>query len=1772
MVNQVVNAVAKFPSSSTNRLTEFTIACVCVGFFILAIASSAILHSQLRFTKQLSWLRTILYLVPGILFIPTMTAFAKMFFSCFSMSAGAPNPFYPSVQCWKADHIGFSVLSVVFMSAWMLISLIVSMTFVDFRIPTNLNNMPYAASSSGRMEALEGHLVFILLVLYAGIHNTTGRHALSSICIVFGFILMGNHIRFLPFYNDDMQTFVMFRASMLALSGFCSLLVTTIPDDSDGFSILFYTMAPCLLIVSYMAVRGRYGYLESLSLRDLDEPYNFELACRAHLRNWVRLEKEGGSGLYLEETPERAARRREMQVTCEKILIDGVARFPESSYLHAYLAIFYICVADNRVLAYGELQVAETKKPKIDVEFILFKFRRLLDRESVGSQSLEVQSYLEFKARKELADVAVMEAARCLVDFWSHLLRPEPDIDELAHQGHLARGAMSRATNHFEKLLAINPNSIPVLRSFGTFALDIMGDVQKSAVLFDRAEEAERHREQNTNKVAQHGDFLQILEQNLDIFDEDNGVYGITLDRAHFGEIENVSASGRRMVGYTQENNLLRKNIKIIVPSPMMENHDRYMQDFLLRKTGRIINQTRMTFALHRVGHIFPVNLYVRWSDAANGKIVGVMQEITHNNDAHLIVNPKTQRVTYCTQNAYSLFGILRRQLNAGDVRLSDIVQCLANEDDLDSSERKFEAMMSRVGLETDVFNIVTGRALRAHCWGLNMQVYEEQALFVRIMLMRDQTGRRRTSVAGAEGVGSTVGPGLSDSENDLSDGDDLDDDDDDAVDPYAEPFNPATANGPRKSYRAGGRKNSTGGGAAASGNILSPAAAAAAATGAGLTHQSADERLARHSQMAQKFRRNAALSGPTAAGVVVGEDGSAVSARSAGRGGIRGGSINGGQGQGAFDTSSAKNFGSLEVPETADEAVRRRKKAMEKRKKDRTNPNQAGADVDGVEAQSVGTSSAASGASKSSNHKRLSRAIHNENRATSKRLSLMSTYIIILVIMVGGAALALHLGSDMYLEFVTSQADRVYVSSERESLVQRTSAHLRLLTMLCKQTAAVFAHPPQTTDQMDSVAKFFTDEVKQLLDRIHLQFNRMDEVAVNLKHTTAAQDVLQNQPFTAFKILHGGTVSEDFMGLKEAALTLSAGAYLVTSSAIDNLGLPDFQPNTTKPFRPLVPPTPEDDLANWEAAIGIYTTIANAPAALRDAFILDTSYVRAMLGQRADELIAICVVVTVVTVFLVILGLVAFVRPIVVRVEVSKTQVLTMFLDIPRPVRRSIRRRVHGVFQLMRADTNTDEIHTRMDDDKDEGHDGGAAVDRGGEGSELDAGWDQKSVADTTHSGSRRLRPTRGPGAGVSASGGGGAGSGGDLPSINRPGLLPSPPVGGVNKPRTTGWGGASSSRNNNNNVSGEIELSTLGDGKLLNNAGGAGSVAGAGAGAAGVPGADGVVLGANVQGETRKETSLLARRAMQILCAKYAFFIIFVAVYFIVLTVLTSQRLSAVESGARTTDYSMQRQAAFVRSYQLAREHIYVNYDYLKANSPNYPMLVHGEFGTTAVKDLELALRLHHSVMFGNETLNLVVPPADDVQSGLLFTNGCGLTNNLPQYSPDFPPNYVTECRNFSSGLITQGLHPTILFLENSIRTLAMPGNKGCLNQLINSPPQPSTCTYDELYAAAVTFYNIDTLIWDHLVPMLRYSGGLYAKQARSHVDDFHQFRIAFLIGFILLLLFLHLVLFHPVIKDLNTAARNTRAMMLVLPPDIAKSIPSVQSFIEENIQRRD
>jgi PAS domain S-box-containing protein len=94
------------------------------------------------------------------------------------------------------------------------------------------------------------------------------------------------------------------------------------------------------------------------------------------------------------------------------------------------------------------------------------------------------------------------------------------------------------------------------------------------------------------------------------------------------GVIENINRATETMLGWTRED-LIGKNVKVLVPNPHHDDHDNYIKQYLLTGEAKIIGSSREVEARHKDGSLVAIRLSIGHVKLGNTNLfVGFMSDI----------------------------------------------------------------------------------------------------------------------------------------------------------------------------------------------------------------------------------------------------------------------------------------------------------------------------------------------------------------------------------------------------------------------------------------------------------------------------------------------------------------------------------------------------------------------------------------------------------------------------------------------------------------------------------------------------------------------------------------------------------------------------------------------------------------------------------------------------------------------------------------------------------------------------------------------------------------------------------------------------------------------------------------------------------------------------------------------------------------------------------------------------------------------------------------
>jgi PAS domain-containing protein len=709
-------------------MDAFTVATVLIYLLIASSLGSGFLNFYLGWTVPLEILSPLLLWLASVFYVTLSLPLIKMAFGCSSVSSSdhVLHPFFPSMECWGVTHIGYVVLSLITLALFFRLALAVASFAFDARVPSKSQpgDNPVTARVHNRAEA--GLLVAktILLILFVAGHSASWRLPLAVLLVATGVASAVYLLRWLPWWEDLAMSLAVAQSGILAWTGLVAGFMALV-DDSEGTAMLYFVFLVPVVFASFLLVRWRCTAVALLTETDCTAPHLVIARVRALVRAHYQYLRLFGD-VYIENSPEVAERSRELASHVEDTIAMGIRRFPESADVRLFAALYLTSVAHNRVLGFRELQATEGLRLSYDQRFRAACLRRDLEAAAALSQSGEVARYLEFKARRDAVELAVASAMRLLIEFWTELLRDAPDIDLLASVGHRARSELTVVQAHYDRLLQLNPASVPILRQYGVVQLEALADVARAASLFEQADQVELSKKQSLLEC-DYSAFLNIVPgASLDIFDEVNGVANVSVAEESMGVIEAGNPAFHKMYGYTD---LVGKSFNVLLPTPIREQHDRYVRDYLRTKKSWFLGQIRLVMGLHASGHLQAFTMYVRWADEAMGRMVAVMQMLNNTHEVCAFFDEQ-DRLLHATANLHSIFGFSRRDILGRKLLLADVIPALRSDDE-DNDHARAQLLSPR-GLQCEAAHDLTQQRFRVHAHVAVHHAYEDRYSVLR--------------------------------------------------------------------------------------------------------------------------------------------------------------------------------------------------------------------------------------------------------------------------------------------------------------------------------------------------------------------------------------------------------------------------------------------------------------------------------------------------------------------------------------------------------------------------------------------------------------------------------------------------------------------------------------------------------------------------------------------------------------------------------------------------------------------------------------------------------------------------------------------------------------------------------------------------------------------------------------------------------------------------------------------------------------------------------
>lgn len=653
-VLSVVNASRLYQYASSAVYTAIavvTLLWLLVVDILFVVVGIRMLHHTTQSRSMLRLLRALFKISVTIFFMP-LSGIALSWFNCEGVGKLMPG------GCWQATHIAGVVGFSLALPLFVLISLVVSMLYID-RDMTQVRNV--STLTDGRGEA-----VLIVLKLLVTASFTALRVAVSDDVRLFLITCVSAVLLYLfiwqqPHYYPGMNyTRAGFAGAFLWLT-LVAIIAALGVTFANGWVVVM-GMVPSAAAAALIA-RARYLSVIQAPIASLSSSRTMVQWAAARIRAAILLQNDDaeylradlGHGLTAVTTENdgeaeggdyvtRAATDREVKTVVggrsdEISAVPGLAMLmirpvPRSEMVtalqheadrgmravlaqHKTSSISMLVVAayfgnmelyGSRFLELTALGQAANHSNAADVLFSVYRrSRQLRESTSPDTQRSRISTVDRIMLEQHMRDAkrSELDAFKARAALYGELDKTTPDLYQLQTIATQLWTATQNARSQLDAAMRITRSSnTTVLRAYADFLQQVCEDGQAATELSGQIAQLESL-SQSTVGV-QHQFKFAALASPLSSDDSTCATITVSAEAGRMGRIISVSPGACRVVGASKVE-LLGRNITAIMPRAIAEVHQQFLNRFAATGHSKFMNATRCLFLINTSGQIVPV-------------------------------------------------------------------------------------------------------------------------------------------------------------------------------------------------------------------------------------------------------------------------------------------------------------------------------------------------------------------------------------------------------------------------------------------------------------------------------------------------------------------------------------------------------------------------------------------------------------------------------------------------------------------------------------------------------------------------------------------------------------------------------------------------------------------------------------------------------------------------------------------------------------------------------------------------------------------------------------------------------------------------------------------------------------------------------------------------------------------------------------------------------------------------------------------------------------
>ncbi|CAD8203560.1 unnamed protein product [Paramecium pentaurelia] len=615
---------------------------VCLGLVLFSLMlifllSYSINKSKSSFTWPIMLLRFLISIFLQALYMPIIDLLLSML-ACQTDQNGVLKHQLFDVQCWSNIHIVHAIVAIFGTILFFILCIIFSLLYYESRY------QPHEASSklTGRANAVFLTYELIMVICYTFMNGKNYDYLMILIMMVGSFTIFWKiHVE-APFNNMYVQK----AWSMLVAMNMWGATLLCFAKFLEGvlfFGTVYAWLAglPLMLIAIIRSEKMHYDLL-LLNLNKVQDPDQVLHLTNHLLKLFYKSQQNQNCSLlldgfleihkatctredcYLKQKKLNNSRQQkpifkegtvterdvDLLMVMGQIYFNQIKKFPNEISLRIRYSFFLLDNLRQRQQALNELIQAETLCPSLDNEFIIFRYKKVIEDEMNAAQNenmgnLDVATELAFQNHMRSFQNKIERATLMHMDFWSQLQEDSPDLGKMNDIGAKINLSITQVEELWNKMQKMTQNLPKAMRLYGKFIIEVLQDKDYGEELLDKS----RHLQTQNNKMKNKQTISLISSE--DIGYESQPTLLVSTAQEKFAQITNLNLACCNLFGYNKSEMINRK-INIFMPNLYSKFHDAHVENFLSSNDNRNINKERLVYIKMKSNYIMPCFIYLK--------------------------------------------------------------------------------------------------------------------------------------------------------------------------------------------------------------------------------------------------------------------------------------------------------------------------------------------------------------------------------------------------------------------------------------------------------------------------------------------------------------------------------------------------------------------------------------------------------------------------------------------------------------------------------------------------------------------------------------------------------------------------------------------------------------------------------------------------------------------------------------------------------------------------------------------------------------------------------------------------------------------------------------------------------------------------------------------------------------------------------------------------------------------------------------------------------